>query len=263
MLDEVLGEVVAVLGQPVGLHGVAALIELGVPVVHLRAHEAVEVVETLAHRPSREGPRRADLHRGRLVPLADRRRAVAVAAEDLGDRGRARGPVAVVAGLGRRHLAGDAHADRVVVAPGHQRLPRGGAQRRDVEAAVAQPLVGQPLGRRHLARPAVRRRRAEAHVVDQHHHHVGRSGRRLHGADRPGRGVDVEREPGSVDGHGRAPEISVAAATARSPRAGKRSSVRRSPGPQMLTMATGRPAASLTGADTPQAVVSNSPRHTA
>ena len=54
VLDEVLGEVVAVLGQPLRLDGVAALVELRVPVVHLRAHEAVEVVEALTHRPPRE-----------------------------------------------------------------------------------------------------------------------------------------------------------------------------------------------------------------
>ena len=111
------------------------------------------------------------------MPLADGGGAVAVAAEDLRDRRRARRAVAVVAGLGGRHLAGRAHADRVVVAAGHQGLPGGRAQRRDVEPAVAQPVAGQPLGRRHLARPAVRARRAEPHVVDQHDHHVGRSGR--------------------------------------------------------------------------------------
>ena len=168
VVDEVLGEVVAVLREPVGLDGVAALVELRVPVVHLRAHEAVEEVEALTHRPPRERARRAHLHRRGLVPLADRRRAVAVAAEDLRDRRGAGRPVAVVAGLRRRHLARDAHADRVVVAPGHQRLAGRRAQRRDVEPAVAQPLVRQPLRRRHLARSAVRRRRAEPHVVDQH-----------------------------------------------------------------------------------------------
>ena len=164
---------VAVLGQPVGLDGVPTLVELRVPVVHLRAHEPVEEVEALAHRPARERARRAHLDRRGLVPLADRRRAVAVAAEDLRDRRGAGRSVAVVAGLRRRHLARDAHPDRVVVAPGHQRLPGRRAQRRHVEPAVAQPLVGQPLRGRHLARAAVRRRRPEAHVVDEHDDHVG------------------------------------------------------------------------------------------
>ena len=110
VVDQVLGEVVAVLREPVGLDGVAALVELRVPVVHLGAHEAVEEVEALTHRPPRERARGAHLHRRGLVPLADRRRAVAVAAEDLRDGRGAGGPVAVVARLRRRHLARDAHA---------------------------------------------------------------------------------------------------------------------------------------------------------
>ena len=198
VVDQVLGQVVAVLGQPVRLDGVATLVELRVPVVHLRAHEAVEEVEALAHRPPLERPRRADLHRRGLVPLADRRGAVAVAAEDLRDRRGARRPVAVVAGLRRRHLAGHAHAHGVVVATGHQGLPGRRAQRRDVEPAVAQPVVGQPLRGRHLARAAVRRGRPEAHVVDEHDDHVRRPRDRLDGPDRPGGRVDVEGQAGAV-----------------------------------------------------------------
>ncbi len=262
-VDQVLREVVAVLGQPVGLDGVAALVELRVPVVHLRAHEAVEEVEALPHRPARERAGRAHLDRGRLVPLADRRRAVAVAAEDLRDGRGTGGPVAVVARLRRRHLAGDAHPDRVVVATGHQRLPRRRAQRRDVEPAVAQPLVGQPLGGRHLARAAVRRRRAEAHVVDEDDDHVRRARDGLHRPDRAGGGVDVEGQAGAIDHQARRPAMSEAAATASLPSSSKRSSVRRSLGPHTLTIASGRPATSSTGAETPQAVLSNSPLQTA
>ena len=275
MVDEVLGEVVAVLREPVGLDGVAALVELRVPVVHLRAHEPVEEVEALAHRPARERAGRAHLDRRGLVPLADRRRAVAVAAEDLRDGGGAGGPVAVVARLGRRHLGRDAHPHRVVVAPGHQRLPGRRAQRRDVEAAVAQPLVRQPLGGRHLARAAVRRGRAEAHVVDEHDHDVRGARDRLDG--RGSVGHWCRRRAGSrVRSRGR---FTVTAAETPSRtcvprfagrrrrracrRSSKRSSVSRSLGPHTLTIATGRPATSSTGAETPQAVLSNSPRHTA
>ncbi len=198
VVHQVLGEVVAVLGQTLRLHGVAALVQLRVPVVHLGAHEAVEVVEPLAHRPPGERTRGADLHRWGLVPLADRRRAVAVAAEDLRDRGGAGRAVAVVAGLRRRHLAGDPHAHRVVVAAGHERLPGRRAQGRDVEAAVAQTIAGEPLGGRHLARPAVRRRGAEAHVVDQDDDHVGGTANGLHRSDRSGRRVDLERQTRAI-----------------------------------------------------------------
>lgn len=200
VVDQVLRQVVAVLRQPVGLDRGGPGVELRVPVVHLRAHEAVERAEPLAGRPPRERPGLADLGRRGLVPLAEGGGAVAVAAQDLRDRGRARGPVAVVAGLRRRHLRRHAHADRVVVAAGQQRLPGRRAQGRDVEAAEAQPLVGQPLGGRHLAGAAVRRGRAEAHVVDEDEQHVGCSVGRRDRPDRPGAGVDVEREAGSV-GH--------------------------------------------------------------
>ena len=198
VLDQVLAQVVAVLRQPVGLDRVAALVELRVPVVHLRAHEPVEEVEALTHRPPRERTRRADLDRRGLVPLADRRGAVAVAAEDLRDRRRAGRPVAVVARLRCRHLAGDAHPHRVVVAAGHQRLARRGAQRRHVEPAVAQPLVGESLRGRHLARTAVRRRRPEAHVVDEHDDDVGSTGHRLDRADRSRPRVDLEGQSRAV-----------------------------------------------------------------
>jgi hypothetical protein len=72
----------------------------------------------------------------------------------------------------------------VVVPPGHQRLPGRRAQRGHVELAVAQPPVAEPVRGRHLARAAVGTGGAEAHVVDQHDHHVGRTSRRSHRPDR-------------------------------------------------------------------------------
>ena len=196
VVHEVLGEVVAVLGQSVRLDGRGAVVELGVPVVHLGTHEAVEPVEALPGRPTCERPGGVHLHRRGLVPLAERRCAPAVAGQHLGDRRGAGGPVAGVAGLVGRHLGGDAHADGVVVAPGHQRLPGRRAQCGDVETAVAQSALRQPLRGRHPARTAVRAAGTEAHVVDHHDEHVGRAVRRPGGPHRALAYVD--REAGAV-----------------------------------------------------------------
>ena len=196
VVHQVLGQVVAVLGQPVRLDGRGAVVQLRVPVVHLRAHEAVEAAEALPGRPARERPRRVHLDRRRLVPLAERGGAPAVAGQHLRERRGAGRPVAGVAGLVGRHLRRHAHPHRVVVAPGHQRLAGGRAQGRDVEPAVAQAALRQALGRRHPARSAVRAARPEAHVVDDHDEHVGRARRRPGGAHRAAAYVD--REPGAV-----------------------------------------------------------------
>ena len=53
-----------------------------------------------------------------------------------------------------------------------------------------------------------------------------------------------------------------AASRASAPSASNRDSVTRPAGPQMLSTASGRPAGSSTGADTPHADASYSPRHT-
>ena len=190
VVEEILGQVVALLGQPVGFDGGGTGVELGVPVVHLGAHEAVEGVEAFARRPPGERTGGGHLHRRGLVPLAERGRAPTVAAQDLCEGSGAGRPVAGVAGVAGGHLRGDTHPDRVVVAAGHQRLARGRAQRGDVEAAVPQPVVSEPFGGRELARPAVRAGRAEAHVVHDDHDHVGSPGRGLDGFDRESAGVE-------------------------------------------------------------------------
>ena len=75
-------------------------------------------------------------------------------------------------GRRRRRLGDAAHAGRVVVAAGQQRLAGRRAQRRGVEAVVPQTAGGEALGGRRVARPAERARRAEADVVEQDHQHV-------------------------------------------------------------------------------------------
>jgi hypothetical protein len=120
-------------------------------VVHFGAHEAVELIEAFPNRPPVERAAGSDFARRCLVPLAERRRTVPVVAKSLGYRCCAGRAETRVTGSRGAHFGGHAHAHRVVVPPGHQGLAGGGAQCCDVEAAVAQPFLGQLVGCRHLA----------------------------------------------------------------------------------------------------------------
>ena len=125
------------------------------------------------------------------MALAELRRRVAVELQRLGQRrGRVRAHRAV-AGRRRRDLGDPAHPDRVMVAPGQQRLPRRRTQRRRVEAVVLQPGRSQALRRRRRARPAERTRRAKADVVEQHHDYVRRPRRRPQRLDRRKRRIRI------------------------------------------------------------------------
>ena len=167
VIGHVLGEVVALLRRAVGLHRDRAVVDRRGVLVRLSADEAVEVLEAAAAgRPVLERPHRARLPHRHLVALAELGRRVAVELQRLGQRRRRVRAQRVVARRRCRDLGDPAHADRVVVAPGQQRLARRRAQRRGVEAVVAQPVRGQALEGRRLARAAEGRRGAEARVVE-------------------------------------------------------------------------------------------------
>ena len=172
--------VLRVVGQ---LDGRRAVEQVGRPLVRLAADEPVELVEALVRRPAVERARDPRLPGGRLVPLAEGRRAVAVEAQHLGDRGGRVRDLAGRARQGRRHLRDEAHVHGVVVAAGLEGGPRRRAERGRVEVVVAQAGLGEPVERGRRDRAAERARRPEAEVVDQHDDHVRR----------PGGGLDVER----------------------------------------------------------------------
>ena len=159
VVGHVLGEVVALLGRAVGLDRRRAVVERGRVLVRLAADEAVEVLEAAAAgRPGVERPDRARLPDRHLVALAELRGRVAVQLQRLGERRRRVRPDRAVAGRGGRDLGDPAHADRVVVAAGEQRLPRRRAERGRVEAVVLEPV--RPPGARRSASGTARRRRS-------------------------------------------------------------------------------------------------------
>ena len=184
-VGDVLGEVVALLRRLVGLDRRGPLVERGVVLVRLTGDEAVEVLEAAApRRPRVERAQRARLPHRHLVALAELRRRVAVELERLSQRRARVRPHRAVARRRRRDLRDPAHPDRVVVAPAQQRRARRRAQRRRVKARELQPVGGQALRRRRLARPAERARRAEPGIVEQHDQDVRRTRRRPQRLDR-------------------------------------------------------------------------------
>ena len=158
LVGQVLGQVVALGRRLRRLDRRRALVERRIPLVVLAADEAVEVLEAAAAgRPRVERARRARLPDRHLVALAELRGRVAIELERQRERRLGVGQHRAVAGRGGRDLGDAAHADRVVVAAGEQRLPRRRAQRRGVEARVLQPALRELLEVRRLARPAERR----------------------------------------------------------------------------------------------------------
>ncbi len=89
-------------------------------------------------------------------------------AKDLRDRCCGRRPHRGVPRVCSRDLGDRAHANRVVIAAGHQRRSGRRAHRRRVEAGVAESASGEPIGGGHLTRPTEGRGCPESHVVDQH-----------------------------------------------------------------------------------------------
>ena len=153
------------IGRP--RHELVILVQRRLPLIHVAAHEAVEVVEAQPARPAIERPDLARLPVGRVVVLAEPRGGVAVLPQHLGDRADVLADdagVAVVAGGG---LGDHAVAGRVVIASGEQRGPRRRAERRRVEARVAQPVGRHAVERRRRHLPAERAELTVAGVVDQ------------------------------------------------------------------------------------------------
>jgi len=144
----------------------------------------------------RRGPHRRGLPHRDLVALAELRGRVAVQLQGHRQRRlrvRAQGAVA----RGRRRGLGDAaHPDRVVVSAAEESRAGRRAQRRGVEAVVAQTAGRQPVRGRRPARPPEGARRAEAHVVEQDDQHVRRTGRREQRLDRSKGRVGVLRVVG-------------------------------------------------------------------
>ena len=183
-VDRLLGEIVleVVLLTVLGFGDADDLLVLGdqrVILPGLPAEEPPEVIEPEPGRPAVERPGEPLLVIRSQMPLPEPSRQIAVLLEDARKRRAIARDGRVVPRERTRELAHHAEADPVVVAPRQQRRPGRRAQRRDVKAVVAQPVLRQPGVVRGLDRTAERARVAEAGVVDQNEKHIRRTLGRL------------------------------------------------------------------------------------
>ena len=203
-----------------------AVVDERIPLVGFAADESVELVEALVRGPAVERTRHAGLPGGGFVPLAEGAGAVAVEPQHFRQRRDAVRILPGVAGEGRRGLHDRAGVDGVVVPAGLERVARRRAQRRGVEVVEAQAALRELVHRRRADGTAERARPAEADVVDQHDHDIGRAlgrldleprrrlgvarvelavGRRLRLRDRQHRAIGFTRGRGRRAGWLRAP----------------------------------------------------------
>ena len=173
LVDQILREVVALVGPSRRRDRMVVGDELGMELVGLALHEPVEPVEAPTERPLVErAGRRTLLHRGE-VPLADGERGVAGVAQHLGHRGGVVRDVAEHVGEPGAEVRHRPHPDGVLRASGEQRRPRRRAQRGHVEVRELQPAGGERVDVRCVDVRAVATELGESGVVEQHDHHVG------------------------------------------------------------------------------------------
>jgi hypothetical protein len=125
LVDQVLGEVVPVLGSSRWVDRVVVVGELGVEAVGLGLEEAVVALEPPAQRPLvvRTGGRR--VFGGGEVPFPDAHRVDTLIAKHFGDRRRGGCHVTATVREAGVQVGQQAHPDTVVVAAGQQRGPGG------------------------------------------------------------------------------------------------------------------------------------------
>ena len=215
LVDQVLGQVVALLGRPRRLDRVVVVDEVRVPLARVAAEEAVEALEAAPERPAVVRAGRRLLVARRQVPLADHVRAVAVLDQHLRQHAVLERHDPVVARVAGGELGDAGHAVAVVVPPGDDARAARRAQRRRVHVAEAQAVRRERVEGR-ASRSGCRSSRAVRSRC-RRARRTGRSGRpsRARVGGRPGRArllggpADHAREGGAGrvldDRHGRSP----------------------------------------------------------
>ena len=140
LVDEVGGEVVALLGRRRRLDLMVVVDQIGVPLAGVAAEEPVEALEAAAERPAVVGPGRGLLAARDQVPLADHVGVVALLEQDLRQEAVLERHVAVVAREAGGELGDARHRVAVMVAARDDARPARRAQRRRVHVVVAQAV---------------------------------------------------------------------------------------------------------------------------
>ena len=113
------------------------------------------------------------------MPLAEGRGAVSPLTQHFDHRCRVRIKHALVAGIGVRHVHHGAHIGPVGIPSGQERCASRRTDGGSVKAVVAQPLSRECFHTGCFCGAAEGAGGAEAHIVEQHHDHVGSAVRRL------------------------------------------------------------------------------------
>ena len=150
LVDQVLAEVVTLLGRARRLHLVVVVHQVRIPLAGVTAEEAVETLEAAPQRPPVERACARLLVARRQVVLPDHEGAVAVLEEHLGQEAVLERHDAVVPGIAARQLRDGGHRVAVMVAAGDDARTAGRAQRGRVHVVVAQAVRGERVeaGRR-------------------------------------------------------------------------------------------------------------------
>ena len=172
LVDQVLAQVVALLGCARRLDLVVVVDEVGIPLARVAAEEAVEALEAAAERPARVRPRRRLLVGRGEVPLADHECVVALLDQHLREEPVLERHHAVVARIAGGELGDAGHPVAVMVAAGDDTGAARRAERRRVHVRVAQPASGETVEVRCLDRAPVAAELAEAGVVQNDEEHI-------------------------------------------------------------------------------------------
>ena len=225
LVDQVLAEVVPLLGRARRLHLVVVIHQVRIPLAGIPAQEAVVALEAAPQRPPVIGARGRLLVARRQVVLPDHERAVAVLEEHLGQEAVLERDHAVVPGIAARQLRDAGHRVAVMVAAGQDARPARRAQRGRVHVVVAQAVRGERVEAGRRDRAAVTAQLPEPGVIQHDEQHVrralagphrGRPGRRGlirgppdHARERSTRLILDYRHPDPSDAHNGTPMVNL------------------------------------------------------
>ena len=145
LVDQVLGQVVALLGRLGRLDLVVVVDQVRVVLVGIAAQEAVVALETASQGPAVVGTGGGFQLRWDQVVLADHVGVVALGQQHLREEAILERDIAVIAGVAGGEFRDAGHAIGVVVASGENAGTRGRAERSGVHVGIAQPTLGQAV----------------------------------------------------------------------------------------------------------------------
>ena len=185
-VDQVLSEVVALLGRLRRLDLVVVVHQIGIPLAGVTTEETVETLEATTQRPPVVRAGRGLLVAGRQVPLADHERVVTVADQHLRQHPVLERHHPVVARVPGRQLGDAGHRVGMVVAAGDDARTTRRAQRRGVHVVVPQTIGSDRVEVRRGDRAPEATEIAEPCVVQTTIKTFGASARALAGAGQAG-----------------------------------------------------------------------------